>query len=210
MSSSLTANGATHQPSQDDAIQSLHLTNFSKPPTDLLIDGCISYMLGPRVSELYFSYLFKEPIQNALLRCDVLDWPGACFTSQGVLGATAEALIHDEDQQPAWLLDYDARYLEGTVVSQALWSPQSQNATTKFVLDAALQLPIFFVCSDGTVGLPLQKAIEGPSGILLGAQQPAPIGAQATFHLRIKVSSGFPHPTPLHATALLVAEANGY
>ena len=210
MSSSLTANGATDQPSQDDAIQPLHLTNFSKPPTDLLIDGCISYMLGSRVSELYFGYLFKEPIQNALLRCDVLDWPGACFTSQGVVGAAAEALIHNEDQGPAWLLDYDARDLEGTVVSQALWSPQSHSATTKFVLDAALQLPVFFVCSDGTVGLPLQKAIEGPSRILLWAQQPAPIGAQATFLLRIKVSSGSLLPTPLHATALLVAEVNGY
>ncbi|KAI0250731.1 hypothetical protein BJV78DRAFT_1127548 [Lactifluus subvellereus] len=143
-------------------------------------------MLGSRVSERYFGYLFKEPIQGPRLRWNVLDWPGVCFTSQGVLGAAAEALIRDEHQRPAWLLDYDARDLKGTVVSQVLWGPQSQNATKKFVLDAALQWPIFFVRSDGTVGLPLREAIEGSGRTLLWAQQPAPIGRQATFHLRIK------------------------
>jgi hypothetical protein len=196
MSSNLTA-GRVGGSSKDDAIQSFHLTNPSKPPADILIDGCISYMLGPRVSECYFSCLFKERIQSTLLRWNVRYWPGACFTSQGVLTAAAEALIRDEHQHPEWLIDYDARDLKGTVVPQALWVPRSQNATTKFVLDAVLQLPIFFVCSDGTVGLPLQEAIEGPGRTLLWAQQPAPVGRHATFHLRIKVSSGSPHSPPV-------------
>ncbi|KAH9988570.1 hypothetical protein BJV77DRAFT_1186368 [Russula vinacea] len=86
----------------------------------------------------------------------------------------------------ARLLDYDARNFEGTIVPQTLWSPQSQGAMNKYVLDATLQLPIFFVRQDRTVGLPLHEAVEGPHGTLLGAQTYALLGGQSTHHVRIQ------------------------
>jgi len=63
--------------------------------------------------------------------------------------------------------------------------PQSQGAVKKYVIDADLQWPIFFVREDRTLGLPLLEAIEGSRGIL-GEQTYAPLGGQSTFHLRVK------------------------
>jgi len=152
-----------------------------------LVDGTISYMFGPGVAEVYFRYLLKGNIRRSLLCWDVPNWPGACFTSQGALNAVAETSSACHEREPkARLLDYDARNLEGTVVPQALWSPHSRGAMNKYVLDAALQFPIFFVRQDRTVGLSLHEAVEGPRG-LLGAQTYAPLGGQSTLHVRIQV-----------------------
>jgi hypothetical protein len=175
-----------------DAEQIQHLptpcTSSSWHPSDILIDGSISYMFGPDFAEVYFSYLFKGSIRRSLLCWDVPDWPGACFTSQGILSTAAESFMCLEREPKPHLLDYDARNLEGTVVPQVLWSPRSLGATNKYVLDATLQFPIFFVRQDRTVGISLQEAVEGPRGDLLGAQSYAPLGGQSTLHVRIQVS----------------------
>ncbi|KAF8468113.1 hypothetical protein DFH94DRAFT_697837 [Russula ochroleuca] len=178
-------------PSREEAEQAhYHLTSCvssSRPPSDISVDGLISYMFGPWVAEVYFAYIFKGSIRQSLLCWDVPNWPGACFTSQGVLDAVAETSTCHVWEPKARLLDYDARNLEGTVVPQALWSPQSQGAVNKYVLDATLQFPIFFVRQNRTVGLPLHEAVEGPHGTLLGAQTYAPLGGQSTLHVRIQV-----------------------
>jgi hypothetical protein len=195
MSSSLhsvTIGSAMLPPPRDKAEQIYyHLTpgtSSSRPPPDILVDGTISYMFGPGVAKVYFRYLLKESIRRSLLCWDVPNWPGACFTSQGVLSAVAEisSTCHELDPK-ARLLDHDARNLEGTVVPQALWSPQSRGAMNKYVLDAALQFPIFFVRQDRTVGLSLHETADGPRGALLGAQSYAPLAGQSTLHVRIQV-----------------------
>ena len=136
-------------PSRDEAEQTFrHRTlcaSNSPPPSDILIDGLIAYMFGPGVAEVYFEYLLKENIRRPLLYWDAPNWPGACFMSQarGVANAVAGGTSASHAWGPtARLLDYDARNLEGTVVPQALWSPQSQSALNKYVLDATLQFQI--------------------------------------------------------------------
>jgi hypothetical protein len=187
------ANGSVMPPhSRDEAEQiCYHLTpsaSSSRPPSDILVDGTISYMFGPGDAEVYFRYLLKGSIRRSLLCWDVPNWPGACFTSQDPLNAVVETLPTCHEQEPkARLLDYDAHNLGGTVVPQALWSPQSKGAMNKYVLDATLQFPIFFVRRDRIVGLSLQGAVEGPCGALLGAQAYAPLGGQSTLHVRIQV-----------------------
>jgi hypothetical protein len=177
--------------SRDDAEQIHYLptpcVSSSWHPSDILIDGSISYMFGPKFAEVYFSYLFKGSIRRSLLRWDVPEWPGACFTSQGIFSNASESFTCLEREPKPHLLDYDARNLEGTVVPQVLWSPRSLGATNKYVLDATLQFPIFFVRQDRTVGVSLHEAVEGPRGDLLGAQSYAPLGGQSTLHVRIQV-----------------------
>lgn len=169
-----------------------HLTlcmSSYRAPSDILIDGTISYMFGPRAAEVYFGYLLKGSLRTSQLCWDVPTWPGACFTSQGVLDTTAEKSSGTRQTrvgQKTRLLDYDVRNLEGTVVPQGLWSPQSQGAMNKYVVDATLQFPIFFVRQDRAVGLALREAIEGPREVL-GAQTYAPLGGQSTIHVRIQV-----------------------
>jgi hypothetical protein len=164
-------------------------------PADLLVDGTLSYMFGSRVSEWYFEHLLKVRIRRSLLRWDIPGWPGACFTVSGQAQASESQTppTHHERHGPApeaRLLDYDVRGLGGTVVPQALWSPRGMSAMKKYVLDAALQWPVFFVREDRTVGIPLQDAIKGRSRALVGAQTHAPLGGRCTLHVRIKVSTG--------------------
>lgn len=164
-------------------------TSSHRAPLDILIDGSISYMFGPSAANLYFGYLLKGNIRRSQLCWDDSTWPGACFTSQGVLEAVVErssGTCRKRVGPKARLLDYDVRNLEGTIVPQELWSPQSQGAMNKYVLDATLQFPIFFVRQDRAVGLTLHEAVEGRREVL-GAQTHAPLGGQSTLHVRIQV-----------------------
>jgi hypothetical protein len=182
-----------HLPLMDEA-EKMHsyltsCTSSYRAPSDILVDGSISYMFGPRTAELYFSYLLKGSIRRSQLSWDVPTWPGACFTSQGVLNATARtssSTCHKRVGPKARLLDYDVRNLEGTVVPQVLWCPQSQGAMNKYVLGATLQFPIFFVRQDRAVGLALYEAVEGRREVL-GGETYAPLGGQSTLHVRIQV-----------------------
>jgi hypothetical protein len=164
-------------------------TSSYRAPSDILVDGSISYMFGPRAAEVYFGNLLKSCIRRSQLCWDVPNWPGACFTSQGVLNVIAEtssSTCHMRVGPKARLLDYDVRSLEGTVVPQAIWCPQSQNAMNKYVLGATLQFPIFFVRQDRAVGLALHEAVERPYEVL-GGETYAPLGGQSTLHVRIQV-----------------------
>jgi hypothetical protein len=164
-------------------------TSSYRVPSDILVDGSISYTFGPRTAEAYFGNLLKGSIRRSQLYWDVPTWPGACFTSQGVLNPIAEtpsSTCHKRVGPKARLLDYNVRNLEGTVVPQALWCPQSQGAMNKYVLDATLQFPIFFVRQDRVVGLALHEAVEGAAEVL-GAETHAPLGGQSTLHVRIQV-----------------------
>jgi len=185
----------THLHTRDDAGRTSHPTPCaSQAPADILVDGIISYMFGSRISEWYFEHLLKGRMRRSLLRWDVPGWPGACFASQ--VSELEIPAHHEHPPAPARLLDYDVRGLGGTVVPQALWCPQGQGATKKYVLDATLQWPVFFVREDHTVGLSLQEAVEGPRRALLGAQTRAQLGERSTLHVRIKVRTrrSFSHP----------------
>lgn len=182
-----------HPPSMDKAEKKCNYltpcTSTHRAPSDILVDGSISYTFGPKAAEDYFGHLLKGSIRRSQLCWDVPTWPGACFTSQGALDAIAETSKCPSDKRAgpkACPLDYDVRSLEGSIVPQLLWSPQSQGAMNKYVLDAPLQFPIFFVRQDRAVGLALHEAVEKPRNVL-GAQTYAPLGGQSTLHVRIQV-----------------------
>ena len=186
----------THPHPRDGAGETSHPTTCaSQAPPDILVDGILSYMFGSRISEWYFGHLLKGRIRRSLLRWDVPGWPGACFTSQ--VSESEIPALHEHPPALVRLLDYDVRRLGGTVVPQALWGPQGQGATKKYVLDATLQWPVFFVREDHTVGLSLQEAVEGPRQALLGAQTRAQLGERSTLHVRIKVRTRPPFSHPL-------------
>ncbi|KAI0262341.1 hypothetical protein BC834DRAFT_394552 [Gloeopeniophorella convolvens] len=151
---------------------------------DIYVDGCIAYTFGPRCTETYLRYLFKAPSEPSLLRWNVEGWPGACTTAQAIPGTVSQPLLIEEGQ-PRWLLDYNARPWAGTIIRQRLWAPPGDAARRKYVDEAALLFPIFFVQIDGTVGLSLRDATEGRGLFLRLADTPAPVGSVATTHIRI-------------------------
>jgi len=88
--------------------------------------------------------------------------------------------------RPAWLLDYLRRDV-GTVVSQRLWSPAATADAQRYGT-VPLNMPIFFVQSDHTMGLPLNQATLGQCSTLLNARLTAPVGPCHTTFIRILVS----------------------
>ena len=102
-----------------------------------------------------------------------------------VQGVHPITYVNNNNNQPAWLLDYMVRNV-GTVVPQRLWTPSSPADAQRYAT-VPLHMPIFFVLN-GTVGLPLSQAVAGDYTGLLNAHQPAPVGVQSTTTIRITVS----------------------
>jgi hypothetical protein len=92
---------------------------------------------------------------------------------------------------------------KGTVVPQTLWAPHTLTDQKLHVEQAELQLPIFFQCSDGRLGLPLEAAASGRCHGLTNAQNLAPLGMKSTTHIRIVVSGVFGTVSALLSTELL-------
>jgi hypothetical protein len=89
--------------------------------------------------------------------------------------------------QHTWVLDRSVVRV-GTVVPQTLWIPHNVTDREHHVQNAELQMPIFFLHTDGRLGLPLEAAIAGRCHTLLNAQYSAPLGPQTTTQIRIGVS----------------------
>ena len=87
---------------------------------------------------------------------------------------------------PLYLIDYSI-VGTGTVIPQARWYPENINDHRQHVADAILQMPIFFVQQNGTLGISLNDAINGRLQNLRDARMQAPLGGRATTHIRIGV-----------------------
>ena len=92
--------------------------------------------------------------------------------------------------QNAWVLDRRVMSA-GTVVPQTLWTPHIITDRRQHVIEAQLQLPIFFVHTNGSLGLSLETAMSGRCNTLIHAQYCAPLGPHTTTHICIGVSDIF-------------------
>ena len=98
--------------------------------------------------------------------------------------------MQGQDGYPLYLLDHSVVHT-GTVVPQALWSPQNVNDFRQHVSDASLQMPIFFTHTNGTLGLSLSDAANGRYQTLRDAREQAQLGGKVTTHIRILVCGVF-------------------
>ena len=94
--------------------------------------------------------------------------------------------MQDHNGRPLWLIDYSVVPI-GTVIPQARWSPGSVNDRRHYVAEAVLQMPIFFLQQDGTLGLSLDDATNGRCQTLRDARVQAHLGGRTTTHIRIGV-----------------------
>jgi hypothetical protein len=77
------------------------------------------------------------------------------------------------------------RAIQGTVVPQRRWTPPDEVDFRRHVKSAALQLPIFFVNSNGGLGFRLPDILRGSGYDLRNANDFAPLGGKTTTHIRI-------------------------
>ncbi|KAI9440532.1 hypothetical protein H4582DRAFT_1473413 [Lactarius indigo] len=156
---------------------------------DLRVDGYLSYTFTPQVAEIYLAYLFKVDPKR-VHAFSIRDWPGAFFVADPPMNHCRPQ--HILNGRYAWLLDYAITSRRGgTVVPQQLWSPQGQGDWRRYVEQAQLHIPVFFVNADGSLGVPVSHAAAGQMS-LRHANEPAPLGDRTTTKIRI----GWPGYTP--------------
>lgn len=110
----------------------------------------------------------------------VPNWPGALLTIKHARpGELADAWIASNTRsgRPLWILDYEVRRDLGRVVPQTLQLVRGSDI---------IDMPIFFVHGDGSVGVPL----VGSSNVLRtlrGVGLPAPLGGKKTTVVTLAV-----------------------
>ena len=156
-------------------------TVTESPGYSFLTDGYIAYTLRPQDAENHLTILFKMNPQ--VVRANAFLHRGAFYVFNQPTIWTQPPL--NFDGRPGWLLDYHIRP-GGSVVPQQIWFPQGQGDWRRYVEQAQLQMPLFFVKADGSLGVPVGDAAAGQM-YLLGANEPAPFGDKTTTKIRICV-----------------------
>jgi hypothetical protein len=168
----------------------------------LHIDGYISLTFTPQVASIYLCYLFKVSDPRMVQAIDVEGSPRTFFVTNAMPHCTPHHIGHN---RYAWLLDHAMRP-GGTVVPQQLWSPQGQGDWRRYVEQAQLHLPVFFVNVDGSLGVPIAYAAVGQMS-LRNAHEPPPLGDRTTTKIRISVSFSYLDARLYSLTAAVITVA---
>ena len=113
--------------------------------------------------------------------------------------------------QTSPLLDHSIRETYGTVVPQRRWIMADEVDIRRHVEVLELQLPVFFVNHNDSIGFRLPDILRGCDGGLRKANSFAPLGGKYTTLIRINVGlslglcSRRNHNLPLSVTPLVVA-----
>ncbi|KAH8987177.1 hypothetical protein EDB92DRAFT_1801539, partial [Lactarius akahatsu] len=144
-------------------------------------DGFVARTFGPRDADHYFMFLFRSPLSRYLPNLVYLQ--GAWYISRGanLMQGTSPGVPF----QHTPLLDYSSCGTQGTIVPQKRWNPAEDVDVRRHVEGAILQLPIYFVNSNGSIGLPLSDILRGCDRDLHNANSFATLGGESTTHIRI-------------------------
>jgi hypothetical protein len=146
-------------------------------------DGYLVRMFGTRDVAFFLESFLKVDAQDLHLISNVPGWPNALMVSRpSTSGAHPDALANN--QHPLWLLDFvpPPRFI---VVTQQIWSPPNQSDWRRYIEQAHLRMPIFFVQNNGVIGLPLSRAAVGDTASLRMAEKTAPLGGGHSTQIRI-------------------------
>lgn len=166
---------------------------------DYLTDGYLSYTYTSRNAEQYLVVLFKVDARSIVA---LRDQSGAFYVFNPPSHySPPHRQIRGQD---AWVLDYAVRS-GGSVVPQQLWFPQGQGDRRRYVELAQLHMPVFFVNSDGSLGVPVMNAAVGQMQ-LHGEHLPPQLIDRTTIKIRICVCTrSLPARSPPLTVCIAVA-----
>jgi hypothetical protein len=157
-------------------------------------DGFLVRMFGQRDAVFFIESLLKMNARDIHLVGNVPGWPSALMVQRPSVGDTHfDALVNNTT--PLWILDFIPPPIY-QVVPQQIWTPPNQSDWRRYVEQASLRMPVFFVQNNGAIGLPLPRAAVGDTASLRGADTAAPLGGGHSTQIRIAVSSSPPCPLP--------------
>ena len=161
----------------------LDAKNFS----DLLVDGFVARTFTPEDANNYLMLLLRPPQHQCFHKYyGIVCHRGAWFirhNSNMVQGASPGV-----PYLPTPLLDYSIKATTGTVVPQRRWVPPDEVDFRRHVERVQLELPIFFVNCNGSLGFQLTDILQGLDRELHKANDFAPLGGTYTTCVRIHVS----------------------
>ncbi|KAH9165183.1 hypothetical protein EDB89DRAFT_1911588 [Lactarius sanguifluus] len=151
---------------------------------DVLVDGFVAQTFKPEDANNFFMLLLRTPPpQRFLPHYGIVYHQGAWYITHNanlVQGTSPNVPFNTTP-----LLDYSSRATEGTILPQQRWTPADEVDVRRHVEGAALQLPIYFVKRDGSIGFPLPDILRGYDRDLHNANNFAPLGGRTTTHIRI-------------------------
>ena len=166
---------------------------------NVMTDGTISYTFSSRGAQHFFCNLLKT--QNTQQLSVVLE-QGRFLVYNHPTVQTAP-FSSDGQGRPRWLLDLVAIPQRGTMVPQTIYIPRAPQDLQKHVVEARLQMPIFFFQSNGAIGVPLSLAAsKRTAGLLYNESQVAPMGDKSTTHFCLNVSIYFCYRRALFLTSV--------
>jgi hypothetical protein len=151
---------------------------------DLLVDGFIARTFAPVDASSYLMLLLKT--QHFIQEYGIVYHQGAWYIRHNV--SSVQGTSPGVPFQTAPLLDHSTEKTYGTVVPQQLWTSVDEVDVRRFIQDAVLQLPIFFLNRSGGIGFPLVDILRGYDRDVHNPNGFAPLGGRATTHIRISVS----------------------
>jgi len=147
--------------------------HHQRQPDDILVDGFIAHMFSPQDACTFFTILLKIPDFRPHLSYSLGVWY-MNYVQQSSPGLPTQLS-----------LDFSTRTTEGTVVPQRRWLPADEVDIRRHVLEATLQLPVFFVNRNGGVGFWLPDILEGRDGDLYNRNSHASLGGRTTTHIGV-------------------------
>src|SRR6267142_586744 len=126
-------------------------------------------MFGERDAAFFIESLLKMNAREVCLIGNVPGWSNALMVQRPSVGDTrCDALANND--HPLWLLDFIPPGLPlgplYHVVPQKIWTPPNQSDWRRYVEQASLRMPVFFVQNNGAIGLPLPRAAVGDTASL--------------------------------------------
>jgi hypothetical protein len=152
-------------------------------------EGFLTKMFGLQDAAFFIEVLLKMDAREVHLVGNVPGWPCALLSQTPSIQEACAVLA--PNNQPLWLLDFIPSHMYH-VVPQKIWTPSNQSDWRRYVEQASLRMPVFFIQYNGTVGLPLPQALNGDRPLLRGAEKAAPLGGGHSTQIRIAVSTSPP------------------
>jgi hypothetical protein len=150
----------------------------------VLVDGFISRTFAPGDATNYLMLLLRT--HRFLQHYRIVHHQGAWYITRN--GNLVRRTSQGVPRQPTPLLDYCAWATHGTIVPQKRWTTADDVNFGRHIENAVLQLPIFFVNHDGSLGFRVPDILRGCDRELHNANSFAPLGGEYTTHVRIHVS----------------------
>jgi hypothetical protein len=165
-------------------------------------------MFGRRDAAFFIESLLKMNANDVYLVGNVPGWHNALMVQRPSVSDTRYDAV--ANNVPLYLLDFLPVPMYH-VVPQKIWTPPNQSDWRRYVEQAHLRMPVFFVQGNGVIGLSLPRAVVGDTASLRGADNPAPLGGGHSTQIRIAVSSSptlplspFPFISSHHSSPLFL------